>query len=237
MSKIAVILIATGKQEFLSFVPPLIESLRKFFPPCDPVLFTDSKAPYDARVVEYPHLGWPRAGMMRYHAISSQADWLAGYDYLMHIDIDMRVVAPILEEEFCAKGITAVLHPGVERNYIPSGEGANVETRRESTAFLQSHRFYYQGCFQGGSAPEYLAVCKILARNIDIDDGRGIVAKWQDESHWNCYLEHNPPAIALSPAYAFPPNRIYWRAPHIWHTPDFVPKIIHIEKDNPKAHQ
>jgi hypothetical protein len=221
--KVAVMLIATGGERYTKYVTPLVESLEKFFPPQDVVLFTDSQDSFDAIKIYQPNLGWPRASLMRYHAILAQKSLLERYDQIFYMDIDMLVHSKIDGEEVFSDGITAVLHPCFPTSF---------ERRPQSTAFISGNPPYYQGCLQGGSAKAFLEMCETLARNIDTDDANGIVAVWFDESHLNRYLVDNPPAKILSPSYAYPtPNCLVH--PETWmegRVGDFVPKIRHIEK-------
>jgi hypothetical protein len=132
---------------------------------------------------------------MRYHAMLKQRELLSQYDQIFYMDIDMLVCNHVTEEEIFIEGLTAVIHPGYPDSF---------ERRPESTAFVAGSPPYYQGCFIGGCVRNFLEMCEVIARNIDIDDGNGIVAVWHDESHLNRYLVDHPPQKKLSPAYCFP---------------------------------
>ena len=221
--KTAVILIATGGERYVQYVAPLIGSLRVFFPPHDVVLFTDSTDSFDAMKFHWPHMGWPRATLMRYHAMLAQKELLSRYDQIFHMDIDMLACGKIEGEEVFSGGITAVLHPMYPTSF---------ERRPQSTAFVEGSPAYYHACPIGGDAREFLRMGETIAKNIDIDNANGIVAAWHDESHVNRYLADNPPAKVLSPAYCFPALK-YLVHPETWMEGDprsFVPKIRHIEK-------
>lgn len=237
---IGLILIATGGPRYTQFVAPLIESARKFFPPHEVVLFTDDRgtpafSPETGNVfllnfnvnhiVYQPDLGWPRATLMRYHAINKQEEYLRRrYGHVFYMDIDMLVTSPVNIKEICSDGITAVIHNGYPTAF---------ERDPISTACLIGDDYtYYQGCLVGGRTEAFLQMTKTIARNIDIDDEHDHVAIWHDESHLNHYLAHNPPTISLSPAYAFPELH-YLRHTERWLTvplDQFVPKIRHLEK-------
>jgi histo-blood group ABO system transferase len=225
--KTAFMLIATGGEHYMQYVPPLMESLKKFFPPHEVVLFTDSDAHYDrCWKVFQPNLGWPRATLMRYHAMLGAEDLLSSYDQLFYMDIDMLMVNPVAGEEIWSNGITAVTHPGYPNSF---------ERRPQSRACVVGDHPYYQGCFQGGDSKAFLEMCRVLARNIDIDlanlGGDKPWAIWHDESHMNRYLLDHPPAKVLTPAYCLPIEK-YLVHPERWQTPGWVPKILHIEKVN-----
>lgn len=209
--RVGIILVATGGEKYMRFVKPLIDSLKKFFPPHDVILFTDSEESFDAIKIPQPNLGWPRASLMRYHAMLLQRNLLSQYDQLFYMDADMRVCNPVAGEEIYAHngGLTAVIHPG-----YPSA----FERRQESTAFVEGNPPYYQGCFIGGDGIAFLKMCEVIAHNVDVDDSNGIVAVWIDESHLNRYLVDHPPVKVLSPAYCWPETYLN----HL--------KILHLEK-------
>lgn len=230
---IAVVLIATGREEFIQFVEPLIASLKKFFPPHDVILFTDSEKPFDAMKIYQQAEPWPWPTVMRYHTMFSQRDLLSRYEHVFFMDTDMLVVQPVRLEDICSDGLTAVLQPG-----FPDGREGRYdafERRRESTACVIGNPPYYQGCFQGGRAAEYLEACRLLSRHIDIDNANRIMASTHDESHWNHYLAHvRPPSIILSPAWCWPTDG-YWVHSKLWTNAefkDFTPIIRHLEKKN-----
>jgi histo-blood group ABO system transferase len=216
---IAVVIIATGGERYTQYAAPLIASLKKFFPPHDVFLFTDSHEQFDAIKIDYPDLGWPRATLMRYHAILGQQRMLSGFDYIFYLDVDLLVVSKIEPEEILANGITAVLHGGFPTTF---------ERRWESTAYVPEiiTEPYYQGTVVGGSTRAFLDMCETISRAIDVDDDNGIMAIWHDESHLNRYLLVHTPAKVLTPAYCFS-DGVKVKVD--------VPKIIHIEKPNQQS--
>lgn len=242
---IGLVLIATGGPRYTQFLLPLAQSITRFMPPNEMVLFTDERSANDKVTmpsaysqdpsciplamtfhrVYQPNLGWPRATLMRYHAITQEEKLLHQYSHVFYMDIDMLVESPINAHEICSDGITAVIHPGYPQSF---------ERNPASAAYLPGdNHTYYQGCFIGGETAAFLYMAKEIADGIDRDDEKKLVALWHDESHLNHYLAYHPPTIRLSPAFAFP-------APHYLKTPDrwlagrslegFVPKIRHIEK-------
>jgi hypothetical protein len=233
MSRLGILLIATGGERYTKFISPLVASLRESLPPHEVVLFTDSKEEFGGVVkVPWADLGWPGATLMRYHAFLSQERLLQGYDYLLYLDVDMLACQRMTEEELFSDGITAVVHPGYPGTF---------ERRKESTACVEGDPSYYQGCLQGGRTGPFLRMCRELAASIDTDKARGITAVWHDESHLNRYLLDHPPARALSPAYAYPDPK-YLRYPERWMPASgFAPKIRHLEKPDQgrwkKAHR
>lgn len=241
---IGVLLIATGGDKYTKYVRPLTDSIRRFFPKeTEIILFTDEHRPHSDRhgadiCVPTPALGWPKATLMRYHHFMAAEPLLRNYDFLLYMDCDMKVVAPVAEEELFVYGLVATLHCGVESNFNPRGKRGTYESRHASAARPQvTPQYYFHGCIQGGSTGAFLGMCRQLVINIDADLSRNIIAVWHDESHLNAYLAKNPPAKVLSPAYSYPPNPIHHKHPEVWKTPGFVPKILHIEKNNAECHK
>ena len=222
---IGVLLIATGGPRYTRFVPDLIKSLKRFFPPHEIILFTDETFLPGIFCIHQENLGWPLASLMRYRMFLDARDHLKKYDHLFYMDIDMLVKAPIQESEICGDGITAVLHPG----YVGIPE-KTYDRNPNCTANLRGNREYYQGCFQGGSRDAFLKMCQILHGNINRDEATGNRAVWFDESHLNWYLYHNPPAIALSPVFACPEYTDNY--PSVW---DQIPRIVHLAKENQES--
>ncbi len=233
MNPIVVVLISTGDR-YTSYILPLIASLKKFFPPCDVILFSDSEESFDAIKVYQPNLGWPRATLTRYHAMLAQRELLSKYNYVFYLDVDMVVTRKIESEEICGDGLTAVLHPGFPTAF---------ERRQESTAYVQGNPPYYQGCFIGGERDEFLEMCQDIKSGIDADDKKDIVATWLDESHLNHYLasHYHSPAIVLPPTWAWPDpptfdelgRNHYFTQLQKWgegQEVDFTPVILHRQK-------
>lgn len=209
--KIALIVIATG-EKYWKYADELILSAEKFMPYHRTFLFTDQTYKnFDyrffenpLRLIEHPDLGFPRATLMRYHAIMSQAYELQDYDQIFYCDADMRFVAPVAEDDICSNGITATLHPGYAMR-TPSAY-ISLENNSKSTAYQTNLSHYFCGGFNGGKTQSFLTMSAILSRNIDIDEEHGIMAKWHDESHLNRYLFVNPPAKILTPSFCYPEN-------------------------------
>ena len=222
--ELGILLVATGGERYTKFVRPLVDSLRAFLPPCHVILFTDANESFGADYRFFQrNLGWPRATLMRYHAMVAQQSFLSRYGQLFYMDVDMLACSPVEGEEIFSNGITAVTHP----SYVTS-----FERRPESAAYVEGDSMYSQGCLVGGNAKAFLRMCEVIAQKVDIDDSHDIVALWHDESHLNHYLKHNPPAKVLSPAYCFPdPKYLVYSERWLHSDPaTFVPKFRHIEK-------
>jgi histo-blood group ABO system transferase len=169
---------------------------RRIFFPADILLFTDSPSLENVKKQVYiKHQGWPNATLMRYHLFLSEQAWLAKYDHIFYLDIDMIVVGKV-GDEILADGITATIHASYAR--VPKSFWTPEENIR-STACLSKDeiRKYYTGCFIGGKRSHFATMCETLARCIDIDNEIGFIATWHDESHLNRYLYDHPPALEL----------------------------------------
>jgi len=194
MKPLGVITIATGPL-WMRYARNLIQSLAAEFPPHEVILLSENPEPGTVHV-HHEDLGWPKASLLRYHAFLRQADLLSQYKQVMYMDADMLAVTPISMDELRTDRILPVVHPCFPPN--------SFERRPESTAFVSGNRTYYQTCLVVGATRPFLDMCEAIVGNIDIDSSRGIVACNYDESHYNRYLVDHPPAIVLSPTFAYP---------------------------------
>jgi histo-blood group ABO system transferase len=170
--------------------------------------------------------GWPDATLYRYHILLEHADEIMS-DYVFMIDADMLIVAHVGQEILAP--MAATRHPGYvgrPRRELP------YERRRESEAFVPAEKgdTYYAGGFVGGERERLLVFARDMATQIDVDDGRGILAQWHDESHLNAILARNPPEVALSPSYCFPDDSSWYET--MW--PDAYERKI-VALDKPRA--
>lgn len=207
-ANIGLLVMATGK--YIAFVPPLVDSAKKFFCQEHEVtffVFTDQQAkPIDNVVYIYQsRLGWPYDTMMRFHTYFKHRDIYADMDYLFACDADMLFVGRVGSEILGDR--VATQHPG----FI--GKRGTYETNPTSLAYIAPHegKYYFAGGFYGGSFDEVMKIAKTCADNIDKDLAKGFVAVWHDESHWNRYCIDNPPTIILNPSYCYPES---WNLPY-----------------------
>ena len=211
--KIGIITIATGKYSI--YVSGLISSCEQFFlneHEKNYFIFSDSDDEYfnnfngseKIKRIHQDKLGWPHDSMLRFHMFHKNEDILSDMDYLFFMNANMLVSSEIGEnilpkDNLC--GIVSTIHPGYhkaksnypyEKNtksgfYIPEGVG----------------KYYFQGCFNGGRAKEFLDMSKELSNKMDTDLCNGIIPVWHDESALNLYLVNKDPHI-LPPTYAYP---------------------------------
>lgn len=218
--KTALITIATGAS-YRNYAKAMFRSAIKFFPLHDPYVYTDEPSAFLQEGAFFTEAkGYPRETLMRYHTMLEHIDLWESYDQIFYIDADMLFVAPVGTEIF-SEGLTATLHPG----YV--GTRGTPETNPNSYAYCSHNTAYYCGGFQGGSALHYLNMADQLAMDIGLDERRGMMAVWHDESHWNRYLADHLPAKVLDPSYCYPENAgahylDKWAAAGISPTPKIV---------------
>jgi SAM-dependent methyltransferase len=208
MPSTALIAVATGK--YTEYIPSLFQSFLEHFHPTEEtrmVVFTDGPIPVHDRMVRahWRKLGWPDDTMKRYHAFLWNWDVLSHYDYIFHIDADMRLVGEVGPEILSSR--TATEHPGFV------GKVGSYETRPESAAYVVNpgrHR-YYCGGFNGGRGVQFRNLAYEVARMVDSDSDKGLVPVWHDESCVNRFYASLPPTKVLSPSYCYPES---WDMPY-----------------------
>jgi len=230
---VGIILIATGK--YNRFIQPLLDSADKFFfegKNVDVYLFADKEFRGEAPArmsliyINIPHLPWPYPTLYRYKWITENKNVITS-DYVFYMDVDMLFVGKVDSEIIPTKqGLTAVRHPGF---HARGGWGDN-KTTVNSTAYMHPslRKTYYAGGFQGGQRDMYLLACEIMAKGIATDEGKCVVAGWQDESHWNCYLWSRP-HLDLTPSYCMVEEmelRVKWLIATL------QPKILALKKNH-----
>jgi hypothetical protein len=209
--RIAILYICTGK--YVMFWDQFYRSCEKKF--CknsskDYFIFTDQiekiSAPANCTVVYQEKLGWPYDTLNRFHFFNSIEHMLKEYDYLFFFNANMVFNFGIKENEILlpdhARGLIGVIHPSF---YDRSNSDFPYERNEESEAYIAigDGKVYYQGCLSGGTASEYLEMCRIIKDRIDRDAKKGMIAVWHDESHLNRYFADNEP-YSLHPGYAYP---------------------------------
>ncbi len=204
--EIGIMIIATGKTARSAM--DLIRSLRRNFLPGHNVtvhLFTDAglSDAHDLRVIPTSHQSTQEHSSQCYRLYHGYAEKLIGFDYLFHLDADLRIVCKVGEEILA--DLAAVIHPGYSdklRETFP------YESRTDSTACIPATQgiAYFTEAVQGGRAKNYLEAIAELASRIERDEQRGITARWRAESHWNRYLIDTVPDLTLSPSYCWYPD-------------------------------
>lgn len=228
--KIALLTIATNK--YNAFADILAKSIDAHFKIADTDLYVFGNSDLSYKPKNFSikqhyisHTPHPLGTLLRYHFYLEKREELEKYDYLYHIDCDMKMVDDVGEEILGQRVCT--LHPG----WFLRKDVKNYEYDRnpECTAYIapDDNRVIpghmYQNCLQGGSSEEFLKMsCKIRS-NVEIDLKKNIVARWHDESYMNKYMLDNRPDKLLSPGYAYP---------ELWNLPNITKKIIHLSKNH-----
>uniref|UniRef100_A0A6M3Y513 Putative glycosyltransferase n=1 Tax=viral metagenome TaxID=1070528 RepID=A0A6M3Y513_9ZZZZ len=197
----------------------------------DKFLWTDMPPMEGINVIPTPPITWPLPTLMRYNLYLQEEERLKEYDYIYHIDVDMEFREDVGEEILTKKGLMAAIHPMFTKK--KGFEYAPFELNKESTAYVDDPdpKAYYAGGFQGGKAKPFIKAMKKMKENIDKDFNNNYIARWNDESHWNKYLQENPPEIVLSPSYVYPDSLIPDYYEKIWpENHGYIPKIITITK-------
>ncbi len=194
----------------------------------------------------YPADGdkFPGPSLLRYHYMLQAEEDLKQMTHVFYMDVDYWVCNAPEEAELLVGGYvgTAHLH-NLNKPSHPFHKGSPC-TDPASTSFVgpeEAMDFYFGGGFQGGSAEDFLAACKVLRANIQSDLDKEVMATWHDESHWNRFLLDHAPASVLNQGHIYPEqclsrqsesgdqNCVNLRAAEL------VPKMVAIQKDHQAA--
>ena len=173
-------------------------------------VFTDSKKikfESNKRVhkIYQEHFKWPFPTLHRFKTFNKSKNRYKDMDYLYFFNANMLFVDYVGKEIFPDKNksYSFCQHPGFygkERSQFP------YEEDKKSLAFVSKEegKIYFMGSLNGGIRTEYLKVCEILEKKIDLDYKNKIIAIWHDESHLNRFAIDNEERIkVLNPSFAF----------------------------------
>ncbi len=220
--KIGILNIATNNYKL--FLNDLHDSIEKYF-------LTDHEKKYfvwsddesfnfkhDVHHIKIDAQGYPGDTLFRYHYFLMAKKELLECDYIFYLDADMRIVDNVKEEVLTE--LLGVQHPGFWEETKKSG---TPESRTESTAYVNPSDItqYCCGGFNGGTPKSFLKMSETIAKNINIDAEKEIIAVWHDESHLNKYFSENPPTKVLDCGYCAPESA--WSVP-------FQNKILALDK-------
>ena len=209
--KIGIVIIATGK--YTCYLEDLIGSCelnllpntsKKYF------VFTDQdieSQPNRNKIIKINQdkLGWPFDTLMRFHMMLSIKDYLIQQDYILFMNANMTVSKKVGDEILPGEEngfLMGVHHPGF---FLIGHANLPYERNPEISCFVGSEDGdkYFQGCFNGGRAQEWLKMCEVLASMIDKDLQKNLIPVWHDESYLNWYYKKIKP-LSLSPLYGYP---------------------------------
>lgn len=240
--RIAIVCICLNKQ-YWEYLPPMIESARKFLlkeHDVDFIAWTDMpvNTKIDAKIVPTEPCQWPTPTLMRYHLFLREEKILESYDFIYYIDADMKFVSRVGDE--ILGDLVAAQHPmyAIRKDYIPP-----YEPNEKSTSFIprlgkitmengqkKYTPLYLAGGLQGGRSDIFIKAMKEMKEMIDKDFiENNYIPIWNDESAWNAYLFKNPPTLVLNPSYVYPDSLINQYYKKIWGR-NYIPKLITITK-------
>jgi hypothetical protein len=241
--KIGIMCICLNSQ-YWPFAKDMIESAKQFLLTNHEVefmLWTDMPdTDYGATIFPTEPEVWPLPTLMRYHLFLKQEEYLKKFDYIFYTDIDMKYVGEV-GDEILGKELTMAQHPmyALDRKFYPP-----YEPDPHSSAFIprfgrilneegkpRLEPLYAAGGFQGGETKAFIKAMKGMKETIDKDFLRNYVAIWNDESHWNKYLNDHPKevSVVLSPSYIYPDSMIDTYYVKIWGR-NYEPKIVTLTK-------
>lgn len=207
--KIGVLYIALGRYSVMW--SEFYQTARQHFFTSDNVhfyIFTDDldiETGDNVTIISTKNYGWPGNTLYRFKMFLSISSTLKDFDYLFFFNANALFMADIGAEILPTKEekLVSVEHFAYINSH-PSQIG--YDRNKKSTAYVpwkQEPSTYFQACLIGGEGKEFLNMCEVLAKNIDIDDKNGVCARWHDESHFNHYLI-NKTIKVLPKTYALP---------------------------------
>jgi FkbM family methyltransferase len=206
---IGIIYICTGK--YIQFLEDFLSTAEVNFLPNhrkEYFIFTDSQLDNPDsnkfHIIYQEKLGWPYDTLNRFHMINGISSQVDHIDYMYFCNANLLINEPI-DETILPNHETKMIgvnHPG---QYMLPNTEFTYERNPNSLAYipLGEGKYYYQGCFFGGTKDAFLEMSKQLQKDIDEDLSNDIIAIWHDESHLNKYFLNNSPKL-LDPSYANP---------------------------------
>lgn len=210
-NKIVLNLIATNKYlSFLDIIVPSIESY--FFPNSDITILVHTNLDLPGNLGSYPkikfvknsidHEPWPFTTLKRFHYFLSSREEIEKSDYSFYVDVDSKFIKEISEDLLPTEGMAGTIHP-----CLFNGPGT-PDRNPNSTAYIPvgSNNRYFCGGFFGGTSREFLEMSEEIAKNIDSDLEKGVMAVWHDESHLNKHFFSSPPEVVFDHPFAIAEN-------------------------------
>ena len=208
MKTINILVLASGARHS-AFAKKMIVSVEKYF--CVDIrkkfiIFTDDPKSFmgfaDSTIVKIDYLPKPLVTLMRFHYFLRVRDLIEDGDLVYYVDSDMEVVKNINIQE---------IQPKKENQYVVVRHPWAVSEKnqwilcqnKESTAYLENAKVYYQGCFYGAQKKYFYDLVEECNCNINKDLDNRLIAVWHDESHLNKYL-HGKNVKTLDYSYAMP---------------------------------
>lgn len=227
-----ILLISTGN--YKQFVQPLLTQIDKYFLTeyhKKIFLFTDEWLPElesKSHIIQLriPPLKYPYVTLYRFSFFSKYEDQLRYCSHLYYLDVDSAIV-DVVGDEFLVEGLLAVRHPG-----FYNGGWGDSSNPIESTSYLppEKRKHYFCGGCMGGNSSWFLGISKTLSDNIKKDEVNGIIAEWNDETHWNFILHtRNDNVTEFDPSYMMPEPEHLRKS---WGISHLKPKILALDKNH-----
>lgn len=210
--KVAILYICIGK--YIAFWKDFYISFEKNFLPeyeKEYFVFTDHPDVYDetnnSRIhrVYQEDLGWPGNTLFRFRMFCSVIPQLKNTEYTFFMNANVICLQQVTGSMILPvdSSLVVVQHPAY---YNKKPYEFDYEFRKKSRAYIPcgSGKVYVCGGINGGKTDSYISLIQTLAKNIDEDFKKGIIAKWHDESHINHYIYQNQDYRLLSPSFCYP---------------------------------
>jgi len=204
MKSIAWVVIGTGN--YLDLALNCLDSIRSnYHGRCSQSFFllTDRSAEVACEWIALcpvKHEKFPFISLRRYEHFVNLSEKLSGFTYTFYVDADMEFIS--VGDEILSKCVV-VSHAAF---YDKPSRKCSFDRNIKSKAYVpyEYEGPYFQNCFQGGEAMDFLKMSKRLSRRIQNDMNNNQMALWHDESHMNWYMTKHPPTLVLDPGYAYP---------------------------------
>lgn len=143
----------------------------------------------DVTFIREKDYGWPGNTLYRFRMFTKIVDEIAKSDYTYFFNANACFVKPISEELIPRDGNNLIMAQHFKMQGLNPIE-YTYDRNKKSKAYVPwgNGRDYVQACFIGGTGKEIAKMSTELAKNIEIDDNNGVIAKWHDESHVNHYI-------------------------------------------------
>lgn len=208
--RVGILYICTGKYNY--FFRDFYSSSEKYFlPECEKTyfVFSDDEKLTDAsnvKIIKKECLGFPLDSLFHFDFFLQQKTELEGCEYIFYFNSNIQFLKEVGENFL----------PTAEDGYLigeewPAWIGTNpmyfpYERRKQSLAYIEPRKppyHYFMGGIIGGRSKEFLQMSEVLAKNIQNDYERGIIARFHDESHVNRYFRDHKCKI-LPPEFSMP---------------------------------
>ncbi len=217
--KVAVLYICTGK--YIVFWKSFFHNFQTHFLKKSDVhfhVFSDTtnivgKEQENVHIHQVETKGWPAASLMRYHFFCDYKSELREYDYCFFMNACMICEQDIDEGDlFVDEGKVLVVEHCIHmRDRLLYGlDEANrrsgFERKNGSAACVPfgEEKTYVTGAFNGGATEAFLKMSEEIKCDIDKDIQNGIIARENDESYLNHYINTHDNFVLLDSSFCHP---------------------------------